>query len=63
MDVVSEMSCEDKVRIVSTLSSQLVGDYSAREMEDIRLAVADADAEFEQGKVLSSAQMASALGL
>lgn len=63
MDVVSEMSREDKARLVSTLSRQLVGDYSTGEIEEIRSAVAEADAEFEEGKVLTSAQMSSALGL
>lgn len=63
MDAVSELSREEKALVVSTLSRHLIGDYSTEEIEEIRSAVTEADTEFEQGKVLTSAQMASALGL
>lgn len=63
MDVVSGLTREDKVRVVSTLSRQLIGDYSNEEIEEIQTVVAEADTEFEQGKVLTNTQMASALGL
>jgi len=35
IDVVSELTWEDKARLVSTLSRQLVGDYSTGEIEEM----------------------------
>lgn len=54
LEMANELSREDKTLLYTSLGEQLAGDFSLEEVEDIKRAVAEADAEFEQGECLTT---------
>lgn len=63
LELVNELSREDKALLFTSLGEQLAGDFTPDEVEDIKRAVAKADAEFERGECLTTGQLAEKLGL
>lgn len=59
----NELSREDKALLFTTLGEELAADFTPQEVEDIKRAVAEADAEFERGECLTTGQLAKQLGL
>lgn len=63
LTMANELSREDKALLFTTLGEELAADFTTQEVEDIKRAVAEADAEFERGKCLTTGQLAKQLGL
>jgi len=63
LEMVNELSHEDKTLLFTTLGEQLAGGFTPEEVEGIKRAVAEADAEFERGEILTAGQLAEKLGL
>lgn len=63
LEMASELSREDKAVLFSSLGEQLAGDFTPDEVEDIKRAVAGADAEFERGEGIPAAEFYKNLGL
>ncbi|MFZ4599487.1 MAG: hypothetical protein ACOYNN_12650 [Terrimicrobiaceae bacterium] len=63
LEMANDLSREDKTVLFTSLGEQLAGDFSSAEIEDIKRAVAEADAEFERGECLTTGQLAEKLGL
>ena len=63
LEMVNELSREDKALLFTSLGEQLAGDFTPDEVEDINRAVAEADAEFERGEGIPAAEFYKKLGL
>ena len=63
LEMALELSREDKALLFTSLGEQLAGDFTPDEVEDIKQAVAEADAEFERGEAIPSAEFYKKLGL
>lgn len=63
LEMANELSREDKTVLFTSLGEQLAGDFSPEEVEDIKCAVAEADAEFERGEGIPAAEFYKNLGL
>jgi len=63
LEMANELSREDKTVLFTRLGEQLAADLTPEEVEDIKRAVAEADAEFERGECLTTGQLAEKLGL
>jgi hypothetical protein len=63
LELANELSREDKTVLFTSLGEQLAADFTPEEVEDIKRAVAEADAEFERGECLTTGQLAEKLGL
>jgi hypothetical protein len=63
LEMANELSREDKAVLFTSLGEQLAADFTPEEVEDIKRAVAEADAEFERGECLTTGQLAEKLGL
>lgn len=63
LTMANELSREDKALLFTTLGEELAADFTPQEVEDIKRAVAEADAEFERGECLTTGQLAKQLGL
>jgi len=63
LEMANELSREDKSVLFTSLGEQLAADFTPEEIEDIKRAVAEADAEFERGECLTTEQLAAQLGL
>ena len=63
LEMANELCREDKALLFTTLGEQLAADFTPQEVEDIKRAVAEADAQFERGECMSTAQLAKELGV
>ena len=63
LEIANGLSREEKTILCARLGAQIAGDFSADEVAEIKRAVAEADAEFERGDCLSTAELAKELGL
>jgi len=63
LEMANELSREDKAFLFTSLGEQLAEDFTPEEVEDIKRAVAEADAEFERGEGIPAAEFYKALGL
>ena len=63
LEMANELSREDRSVLFTSLGEQLAGDFTPEEVEDIKRAVAEADAQFERGEFLTTEQLAKKLGL
>ena len=63
LEMANELSREDKALLFTSLGEQLAGDFTSDEVEDIKRAVAEADAEFERGEAIPAAEFYKNLGL
>jgi|GEM_PF-3010932 len=63
LEMANELSREDKALLFTSLGEQLAADFTPDEVENIKRAVAEADAEFERGECLTTGQLAEKLGL
>lgn len=59
----NDLSPEDRNLLCSRLNEQVATDFTPMEAEEIRQAIAEADAEFERGEYLSGEQLAKEIGL
>jgi len=63
LEIVAKMPYEDWVTIQNGIADMMVAEMSSEEIEEIRAALAEADAEIERGDVLTSEQARKHLGL
>ncbi|TSA35901.1 MAG: hypothetical protein D4R65_03335 [Verrucomicrobiaceae bacterium] len=63
LEMATELSLEDKTVLLTSLGEQLAADFTPEEVEDIKQAVAEADAEFERGEGIPAAEFYKKLGL
>jgi hypothetical protein len=63
LDIANGLSREEKTILCARLGAQIAKDFSADEVADIKRAVAEADAEFERGECLGTAELAKEIGL
>ena len=63
LEMANELSREDKAVLFTSLGEQLAADFTPEEVEDIKRAVAEADAEFERGEAIPAAEFYKNLGL
>ncbi len=63
LEIVAKMPYEDWVTIQNGIADMMVSEMSPEEIEDIRAALAEADADIERGDVFTSEQARKHLGL
>ena len=63
LEIANGLSREEKTILCARLGAQIAEDFSADEVAEIKGAVMEADAEFERGECLSTAELAKELGL
>lgn len=63
LEMANGLSPEDRTLLCSRLNEQVATDFTPAEVEEIRHAIAEADAEFERGECLTSEQLAREIGL
>jgi hypothetical protein len=63
LEIVAKMPYEDWVTIQNGIADMMVAEMSSEEIEEIRAALAEADAEIERGDVLTSEQARKQLRL
>ncbi len=63
LDAVAKMPYEDWVTIQNGIADMMLAEMSPEEIEEIRAALAEADADIERGDVLTSEQARKQFGL
>jgi len=63
LEMANELSREDKVVLFTSLGEQLASDFNSDEVEDIKLAVAQADEEFQRGQGIPADEFYKSLAL
>jgi hypothetical protein len=63
LEMANKLSREDRTVLFTSLGEQLAGDFTTDEIEDIKRAVAEADAEFERGEGIPADEFYKKLGL
>jgi hypothetical protein len=63
LEIVAKMPYEDWVTIQNGIADMMVAEMSPQEIEEIRAALAEADAEIERGDVLTLEQARKQFGL